>query len=227
MSAPASPENRPWYITQRWQQYEGEARANLLRIAAIGTFYLIHLWNYFSSQGRLPNWGFLQLAGAGEVDKQFHVMVTLLALAWISLAAAVHLALRARIFPAWLPTASTLADVLFLSCVLCISAGPRSPLAVGYFLIIAMAALRFSLPLVRVATIGSIIGYLAVLGCAKWPATFGRNASIDLAVPRFHQLVMLAALALAGIIVGQVVRRVRRLAEDYAERLAHSGQETP
>ncbi len=44
--------DRPWYITQRWQQYEGEARANLLRIAVIGTFYLIHLWNYFSSQGR-------------------------------------------------------------------------------------------------------------------------------------------------------------------------------
>jgi len=229
MSASQSPDDRPWYITQRWQQYEGEARANLLRIASIGTFYLIHLWNYFSSLGKLPDSGpfgeYLQLAEAGTIDRRFHVMVTLLALAWVAMAASIHLSLRARVFPGWMPTLSTLADGLFLSGVLCISSGPRSPLVVGYFLIIALSALRFSLPLVRVATVASMLGYVGVLGCAKWPATFGLAVDVDLTVPRFHQLVMIAGLALTGIVVGQVIRRVRRLAEDYAHRLAQAGKE--
>ena len=55
------PADQSWHIIQRWQQYEGEARANLLRIGAIGTFYLIHPWNYLSSQGKLPHWGFFLL----------------------------------------------------------------------------------------------------------------------------------------------------------------------
>lgn len=211
-----------WHITQRWQQYEGEARANLLRIIAIGTFYVIHLWNYFSSLGRLPDWGFLQLAEAGEIDRRFHVMVTLLALAWIAMAAAIHLSLRARVFPGWLPAASTVADVLFLTGVLCISSGPRSPLVVGYFLVIALSALRFSLPLVRIATVSALFGYVGVLGSAKWPTAFGLASEVDFTVPRFHQLVVLAGLALTGIVVGQVIRRVRRLAEDYAQRLEAS-----
>lgn len=225
MSAPGTHDDRSWYITQRWQQFEGEARANLLRIAAIGTFYLIHLWNYFSSQGKLPDWSFLRLAEAGEIDKRFHVMVSLLALAWIALAAAVHIALRARVFPSWLPGVSTVVDVLFLSGMLCISSGPRSPLVVGYFLIIALAALRFSLPLVRLATAATVVSYVGVLGCAKWPATFGLATEVDRTVPRFHQLVVIAGLALTGIVVGQVIRRVRRLAEDYAQRLTQAGKE--
>lgn len=210
--------DQSWHIIQRWQQYEGEARANLLRIIAIGTFYLIHLWNFFSSQGKLPDWGLLQLAEAGEIDKRFHVMVTLLSLAWIALAAAIHLALRARMFPAWLPTVSTVADVLFLTSVLLISSGPQSPLVVGYFLIIALAALRFELRLVQVASVATIVGYVCVLGFAKWPATFGGEAAVDYRVPRYEQLVVLAGLALIGIILGQVVRRVRTMAAEYAER---------
>lgn len=218
MSSSIPPADRPWFITKRWQQYEGEARANLLRIAGIGTFYLIHLWNYFSSQGKLPNWGFLQLAEQGEVDRRFHLMVSLLALAWVMLAAAVHLALRSRVFPAWLPAVSTLADVLFLTSVLIISSGPHSPLVSCYFLVIAISALRFDLTLVRLATIGAMIGYVCVLGVAKWPATFGRDATVDITVPRYQQLVTLAAIGLTGVVIGQVIRRVRRLAEDYARR---------
>ncbi len=211
MSADAETHAQSWQITQRWQQYAGEARANLLRIVAVGTFYLIHLWNYFSSQGKLPDWGLLQLAEAGTIDRRFHVMVTLLALAWIMLAAGVHLSLRDRVFPRWLPTVTTLCDVLFLTSVLCISSGPRSPLVAGYFLILAVAALRFSLPLVRVATVAAVAGYLAVLGCAKWPPSFGLSPDADYTVPRFHQLVTIAALTLTGIILGQVVRRVKTL----------------
>ena len=203
--------DQSWYVTQRWQQYEGEARANLLRIIAIGTFYLIHLWNYFSSLGKLPAWGFLQLAESGEVERRFHLMVTCLALAWIMMASGVHLSLRDRVFPKWLPFASTLCDLLFLTSILLISSGPQSPLIVGYFIVISLAALRFDLQLVRVATVAAMVGYLCVLGYAKWPATFGGDVNADYQVRRYEQLVVLAGLALTGIIIGQVVRRVQNL----------------
>ena len=42
-------------------------------------------------------------------------------------------------------------------------------------------------------------------------------------VPRYHQLMFLLALVLTGVVLGQVIRRVRWMAQDYAERLA-SGQ---
>lgn len=218
MPAKASSIDHSWHIVQRWQQYEGEARVNMLRIIAIGIFYLIHLWAYFSSQGSLPDWGILQLAKQGEISTDFHIMVSFLALAWIMLAAAIHLALRSRIFPQWMPRMSTLCDVMFLTSILCVSRGPQSPLVVGYFLILALAALRFDVRLVQIATAASVAGYLCLLGCAKWPETFLKNEKLNISVPRYEQLVVIAGLALTGIILGQVVRRVRSMAEDYAER---------
>ena len=47
----------------------------------------------------------------------------------------------------------------------------------------------------------------------------------DVRVPRYHQLIVLTALALCGIIQGQVIRRVRSLAVEYAKRLTASGGE--
>jgi hypothetical protein len=207
-----------WFIAQRWQAYEAEGRANLLRIAAIGAFYIVHLWSYFSSQGQLPNFGFLQLADAGEVGKQFHVLVTLLATAWAMLALGILLALQQRIFPRWLPYFSTGCDVVMLTSIVSIASGPRSPLVAGYFLILILATLRMSLPLVRFTTAACALGYVCVLGCAKWPATFGLDKLGGVAdsphVPRYHQLIVLLAIGTAGVMLGQIVRRVRRLAED-------------
>lgn len=211
-------DDRSWFITQRWQQFEGEARANLLRIIAVATFYLIHLWNYYGGQGKLANVGVLQLGAAGEVDRRFHVMVTLLALAWILLAAAILLCLRSSFFPTWLPMLSTLGDVLFLTSVLGISAGPRSPLVVAYFLVIVLAGLRFDLRLVRLATVASLVGYVCLLGLAKWPERFGLDPTIERMVPRYQELMFVAALGLTGIFLGQIVRRVRKMAEDYVRR---------
>lgn len=217
MSVEPQPSNLTWHATQRWLQFEGEARANLIRIAAIGTFYLIHLWHYFSSQGKLPNWLpswlDLQQGDPSEVSQRFHVMVTCLAVSWVMLAASVNMALQNRFFPRWLPVATLLGDVLFLTSVLCIAGGPRSPLVVGYFLILALATLRFNLSLIRLATFATMLGYLVVLGSAKWPTLFGHPAELDLTVSRFFQFVTLAALALTGITSGQVIRRIHALIE--------------
>ena len=209
---------RQWYIAERWQEYEGEGRANLLRIIGIGSFYIVHLMNYHG-------WriGVLRLAEQGDVSREFHVQVTLLAVAWTMLAVGTLLCLKQRIFPRWLKLFSTSSDLVLLTAILYVSNGPRSPLVVGYFLLIVLATLRFSLPLVRLATVGSMLGYICLLGCAKWPKTFGKG-EVDISVPRYEQLIVLVALGLTGIILGQVVRRVRHLAEDFAGRVGAAGE---
>jgi hypothetical protein len=52
-----------------------------------------------------------------------------------------------------------------------------------------------------------------LLGYVKWYS--GR----DLNVPRYHELIFLLALAISGVILGQVIRRVKYIAEEYARRL--------
>ncbi len=144
--------DRQWYIAERWQEYEGERRANLLRIIAIGLFYIVHLLNYHGLRI-----GVLQLAEGGDVSREFHVQVTLLAVTWTMLAVGTLLCLRQRIFPRWLKLFSTGADIVLLTAVLYVSNGPQSPLVLGYPLIIVLATLRLSLPLVRFATAGSML----------------------------------------------------------------------
>jgi hypothetical protein len=214
---------RDWFVAQRWQAYDAESRANLLRIVAIGAFYVVHLWTYFSSQGRLPKLGFWQFAEAGEINRQFHVLVTLIAVAWAMLALGILLALQQRIFPRWLPYFSTACDLVLLTSIICLGSAARSPLVSGYFLILVLATLRLSLPLVWFSTAGSVLAYLAVLGAAKWPERLGitklvGETAVELRVPRYHQAITLLAIVLAGVMLGQIVRRVRRLAMELAER---------
>jgi len=213
--------DRSWFIAQRWQAYEAESRANLLRIIAIGVFYLVHLWSYFGSQGWLPNYGFLQLAESGEISRRFHLLVTLVAVAWAMLALGILLALQHRIYPRWLPYFSTGCDVILLTSIVCLGAMARSPLIVGYFLVLILATLRMSLPLIWFATVACAGAYMCVLGCAKWPESIGLPQSLgqnaaELRVPRYHELIMLVTILMAGMMLGQIVRRVRQLAETYA-----------
>ena len=203
---PAKVADRQWFIVGRWQEYEGEARANLLRIAAIGAFYLVELLNYYGL-----HWGFIEMPK--QVDAQFHRLTTGLALGWVVMALAIHLSLTQHFFPAALKYLSTAGDLVFSTAVLAVADGPRSPLVIGYFLVIVLAVLRFSLPLVRFATAGSMAAYLFLLGFMKWYS--GR----DVNVPRYHELIFLLGLATAGVILGQVIRRVRGMAEEYAGRL--------
>lgn len=217
-ASPAPAAARRWYITERGQEYEGEARANLFRLVGVFCFYGIHLLHHWTASGRLA---WLQIdpeAAGGEVTTgEFHFQVTMLAVAWCMLATGVHACLTRRFFPSWLGYAATAGDLFFLTAVLYLANGPRSPLVVGYFLILILATLRFSVGLVRFATLGAIVGYVCLLGVAKWPETFGRG-SADLRVPRYSQLMFLAALCLAGMILGQVVRRIRQAAFEFAQR---------
>ena len=61
-------------------------------------------------------------------------------------------------------------DLVLLTAILMVADGPRSPLVVGYPLVIVLATLRLNLPLVRFATLGAAAGYLILLGYARWYA---------------------------------------------------------
>jgi len=133
----------------------------------------------------------------------------------------VLLCLHERFFPGAMKYLTTGCDVALLTGLLVVASGPKSPLVVGYLLLIALATLRFSLPLVRFSTVASMLGYLVVLGHARW------FRSEEFHVPRYHQVMFLLALALCGVVLGQVIRRVAGLARDYAARLESAKGEAP
>jgi hypothetical protein len=131
---------------------------------------------------------------------------------------AILLCLRRQIFPASLKFLSTAGDLVLLTALLMVAEGPKSPLVIAYFIVLALAGLRFSVPLVRFATVSSIVSYGVVIAYARWYAT-ERNIS----VPRYHEILMVLGLGLTGITLGQILRRVRSLADDYAQRRVTEG----
>lgn len=198
---PASLHARQWYIIRRWQEYAGEARANLLRMIAIGVFYGLQLVQFYL------------LSEPNESEAEFQRAATALAVAGLFVSLAVQLCLQRHVFPAALKYFSTAADIALVTSIGLSGSGPQSPVRLAFFLIIAMAALRFSLPLVWCASLGTMLGYLVLLGAAdrSW-------FDAEHVVPPIEQLVTLASLVLTGIVMGQVVRRVRGIAQEYCVR---------
>ena len=188
---------------------DAERRVNVLRVMAIAAFYLIHLWHVSMSS-----------EDASSVLSQVHVCVTLVCLGWLLQAFAVHAIVSKRTTPSWLGLATSLADVCWLTAILCFSTGPAGPLAVGYSLIVMLAALRFDLRMVRWTTLAAAIGYIVLLGVTRWPQGIIREIGLT-PVPRFHQLMMLLAIAFTGVTAGQIVRLAWRLkalpTEEFSE----------
>jgi hypothetical protein len=206
--SPASPaaSERPWFIVGRWQEFEGEARANLLRLVAIGAFYIVQLVHFYGFSPR------------DDAASLFHQQATGIAVAWTMLALAVMLCLRRRMLPAALKYASTTCDLGLLTALAALAAGPHSPLVLAYFLIIAMAAMRHSLGLIWFATLGAMLCYWLLVGIADGRTS--RWFDGQHAVAPAEQLVTLVSLGLTGVVLGQVVRRAKAMAAEYAQRLA-------
>lgn len=200
----ALPADRRWYIAERWQGFEGEASANVFRILAIAGFYGIELINYYGVQ-----LGPLDLPKVQSVTPAFHATITTLCVAWVLGAWVVTICLRQRIFPQSLKYLSVFADVAFTTAILLVSDGPKSPLVVGYFPLVSLAALRFDLNVLRFATAGCVLGYLGLLTQA-W------LYRPELRVPRYHQMIFLLSLGFCGLFLSHVLRRIRSMAETYA-----------
>lgn len=211
--SPSSAE-RQWHIVGRWEEYEGEGRANLLRLIAVTAFYAIELGHYHGLK-----LGFVEMP-AGGATRRFHLAVTMLVVVWAMLCLGVYLARIQGYFPALLKFVSTGCDLVLLTSVLVLGEGTKSPLVLGFFIIQMLACLRFQLRLIWFATLGALGCYLFLMGYARWAEESQR-------VPRFQQLLVLVGLVISGVILGQVIRRVKHLAEDYAERLRDYPGGTP
>ena len=193
--------DRQWFIVSRWHEFSGEARANLLRVLAIIVFYGIQLYQ----RPGTPN----------GTTAEFHRQATLIAVSWSLVGLAVLLCLQRRIFPSVLKYVVTTFDVALLTVLTMLAGGPTSPLIHVYYLIIALGALRMSVGLTWYSTLACMVGYLAVVGHADkvW-------FDAEHTTPVVHQLMMLACLALTGVVIGQVVRQQKSMAEAYSERRA-------
>jgi hypothetical protein len=192
-------DNTSWSDSQRLEAWAGEVRVNLFRLAAIVGFYGHHLVNVFLI-GDDPT-------AAGN----FHLAVTLLVLAWGLAVLVLYVCLSRRWVPPALKYVATAWDLLLVTALLIVDGDPKSMLAALYFLVIAAAALRLTLPLVYAATLGAMAGYAIFLGYVRF--FLETPAAQRLARPQ--QIVFLLALGGAGILAGQMVRQIRRVVAGY------------
>jgi hypothetical protein len=192
---------------RRVEAWAGEARVNLIRLVAIVAFYGHHLLNVFV------------FSGDQALRGRFHAVVTLVVVAWGATVGILYYFLSRRKVPPLCMYVSTIWDAALITALLALTGdGPRSPLVVLFLLVIAAAPLRFSLPLVWVATAASLAGYLFLLayyvfvlvGYDAYYATAGQ------AIPRSHQIIFVLLLLTAGLLAGQLVRQVRRLVDGQA-----------
>ncbi len=187
-----------WNAALQVEAWAGELRVNVIRAISITAFYGQHLVSY-------------HLLG-DDLGEPYHLAVTAITVAWVAVGMALHLCLRSRYRPSWLSHAAVAADLFMVTLLLMVSDGPRSILLVLYLLVLATTAVRLDLTLVRVATLLAAIGYGAVL-------VHSYEYQPDWVVPRRQQVIFTLALGCAGLLAGQSVRRARRLAHDYHDRV--------
>jgi hypothetical protein len=200
-----------WADACRIEAWAGEVRVNLIRLVAIIAFYGYHLINVYLVPGNEA------LRGV------YHATITALILAWSGTVMILHFCLSRRWVPPALKYASTLWDIVLITGLVAFTRDrPTSPFTALYFLVIASSALRVSLKLVYVATLGSIAAYLFLLGFyAFWVVGYDiYYANESTRIPRAHEVIFVLALGTAGLFAGQVVRQARRLVEGYPVTVA-------
>jgi hypothetical protein len=204
-----SSENGAWPGRSRIESLAGEARVNLIRLAAVFAFYARHTVA-------------LLLAPAGAEAGPYHLGATVVTAAWFAAVVVVHLCVSRRYLPPWLKYATCAFDLLMVTLLGMLRGDPRSPLLLLYFPVIVSAALRLSLGLVYFATAGGVLGYLAVLAYYAWHVVgFDRYyATPALRIPRGDEAVFMLALVVTGVFAGQVVRQARRLTLPYPATIA-------
>lgn len=199
--------DRQWFIVRRWQTYASEMRVLLLRVIAVVVLYGCQVAHFLSlgEDGQAANLTFQRIATGAAV---LLIVVSFLVL----------LLILKRILPVWLPFLTTLVDLFAVALLTGIAGGPMATSLTGaFYLVIAMAGLRFDLRLVWLATLGAMVAYMGTVGAVdeSW-------FDADHAVPLVQQGVSLACLGGTGIVVGQIVRLARPLAQQYHDRLTQA-----
>jgi hypothetical protein len=187
-----------WSDAQRLEGWAGEVRVNLIRLVALVAFYGHHLVNVFL-------WRDESAAG------RYHVAATALTLLWGVEVTALYFCLSRRWVPPALKYVATAVDLILVTALLVLGGDARSMLGALYFAVIAASALRLSLPLVYVATLGAMAGELFFFGYVK----YGLQLPPEQRLARPQQVILLLALGAAGLLAGQTVRQARRLVAGY------------
>ena len=200
MTAPRHP---LWHDARRPEAWAGELRVNLIRLLAIVLFYGRHLVEFALAPTDAP------------VRGAYHARVTVLVLLWSAAAVVLHVVLARRRNPKGLAYFSVLLDVLMVTALLAVAGGPRTPLVMLYFLVVATSPMRLSLRVVYAATGGAMLGYFFLVGYYAYHV-IGIDryyATSTLRIPRSEQAIVALALLVAGLFAGQTVRQARRLVE--------------
>lgn len=188
-----------------WLPSAADSRGNVVRIICIAAFYSIHLLNvYLPTAEFLPFREFSGLSAA-PVPTAIHLSVSIVVFGWLMQAVALHAAMLSGKVTDLLALVFHAGDIVWLTAVLCLSTGAGGAMVAAYFLIISLSGLRLNLWLIRWTTVMAAMGYLTVLGSTRWPMGLVREVDLE-PVARHHQLMVLTAIVLCGVIVGQIVR---------------------
>ena len=174
---------------KRQETWAGDRKANRIRMAAVAVFTVNELVNYHVLR---------------VVDARFHYGSLLVVAIWVAATALFAVLLREHIWPRALSYVIASTDVLLLTWLLLLGDGPKSPLVVLYFLVIALSGLRVD-PRVCLYTAGaSTFGYGAVL-------QFMKMRQPDLLVPPYHAIIVALALILRGVVMAHLSGRALTL----------------
>jgi hypothetical protein len=204
-----------WADTSRVEAWAGELRVNLVRMIALVLFYARHLIEFW-------------LGGPGSPYRgAYHARVTWIVIAWAVMAIIMHLRLSRRHYHAWTKYLAVGWDCAMVVALGAIAGGPRSPLVLLLFPIVASAALRLSLKLVYFATACAMSAYLVLLGMYVW-YVIGQEkyyATPELRIPRRDEAIVLLTLLVTGLFAGHTVRQIKRLAQRGSIMVAPTASE--
>jgi len=180
------------------EERSGEKKINSIRLAFLAVFFLNELFNYHA---------------LGVVDHRLHARAVWTMLAWGLYGAAAWYAVnRVGLYARWMKYVSATADALFLTLTIVLVEGNNGPLVPLYFVLIAVSALRYSGKGILVSAGLSALGYAAV-----WRYSFGNPRLVQISA--YAAVINMLILALAGVLAGYVVKKMRGLVLKFAENL--------
>jgi hypothetical protein len=201
-------DDHSWADARRLESWAGELRLNLIRLVAIAGFYGYHLLDAYVFRPDEP-----------AIQGRYHAQITGTAIIWAVGALALQLYLLNRWVPAALKYVATAWDLVMITVVLMIGKDPNSTLTALYLLVIAAAALRLDLVLIYAATFGAMGSFLFFHGYVRFWLALPPGQRLSHA----QQTIFLLALAVSGLIAGQIVRQARRLAHGHPVQVVSPG----
>jgi uncharacterized membrane protein YsdA (DUF1294 family) len=196
-----------WEDARRVEAWAGEIRINFIRVIGLAIFYSYHLLNAYV------------LSSDPDLRGRYNAAVTAVVVAWAAGAFALYSCLSRRWVPPILKFVAAGWDLAMVTALLIAGReGPRSPLVLLYFAIVATSALRLSLRLVTFATLGAMVAATISLGdyvffVVGTEAYYAADSTLR--IPRSYEVIFLLCIGACGLLAGQSVRQARRLVAGY------------